>query len=119
MIRLLRCIKKRHDISDMDFRHFWDASEYASTFEAYMNVSEGISYQKNLVLKIDLNEDIQMIRGTQAPYDGVIELFWPSAKNAAALVNTPEGRALVEKLAAYENQFVDFSRSSISLTEST
>lgn len=119
MIRLLRCIKKRNDMSDMDFRRFWDSSEYTDIFEAYMSASEGISYQKNLVLKIDLNEDIQMIRGTQAPYDGVIELFWPNAKNAAALVNTAEGKALVEKLAAYENQFVDFSQSSISLTEST
>ena len=58
MIRLLRCIKKRHDISDMDFRRYWDASEYASIFEAYMNVSEGISYQKNLVLKMILRKPI-------------------------------------------------------------
>lgn len=119
MIRLLRCIKKRDDISDMDFRRFWEASEYNDIFEAYMSASEGINYQKNLVLKIDLNEDIQMVRGTQPPYDGIVELFWPSAKNAAALVNTAEGKALVEKLAVYENQFVDFSQSSISLTEST
>lgn len=48
MIRLLRCIKKRNDISDMDFRRFWESSEYTDIFEAYMTASDGISYQRNL-----------------------------------------------------------------------
>ena len=117
MIRLLRCIKKRDDISDMEFRRYWESATYKDIFTAYVNVSEGISFQMNLVLKIDLNNDIQTLRGTQAPYDGVVELFWPSAITAAALMSTDEGKQLVAKLAQYEDQFVDLSRSSISVTE--
>ena len=82
-----------------------------------MNASEGISFQMSLVLKKDLNNDIQTLRGTQAPYDGIVELFWLGAINAAALINTDEGKQLVAKLAQYENQFFDLSRSSISVTE--
>tara|TARA_B100000809_G_scaffold265220_1_gene323362 strand:+ start:2968 stop:3327 length:360 start_codon:yes stop_codon:yes gene_type:complete len=119
MIRLLRCIKKRDDISDMEFRRFWESAEYNDIFTSYVNASEGISVQMNLVLKIDLNNHIQMMRGTQEPYDGIIELFWPSAKSAAALLSTAKGKQLIIELAQYENQFVDITHSSISITESS
>lgn len=117
MIRLLRCIKKRDDISDMEFRRFWEAPEYHDIFSAYVNQSDGISFQMNLVLKIDLNDEVQKARGTQAPYDGIVELFWPNAKAAAYLMTDPDGVALVADLAEYESQFVDMSKSSISITE--
>lgn len=117
MIRLLRCIKKRDDISDMEFRRFWQSSTYQDIFSGYLETSDGISYQMNLVLKVDINDEIQQSRGTQAPYDGIIEVFWDNAKSAANMVNSAEGKLLVAELAEYERQFVDFSQSSISMTE--
>ncbi len=119
MIRLLRCLRKRDDITDMEFRQFWQAQEYREIIDTCVSHSEGVSFQMNLVLKIDLNDEIKKTRGTDIEFDATVEIFWPSAKDSMDFFLTSQGQDLVAKLQAYESQFVDFTRSSISMTESS
>jgi len=56
-------------------------------------------------------------QGTREPYDGVIELWWDSAKDLIAVNETPEAEEFRQKVRAFEKKFVDKSRSTIFFSE--
>ena len=116
MIRLLRCMMKRTDISDVEFRRYWQSDDYRQLLEECLEMTEGIRFQANLVLKVDQNTAIQHARGTRPSYDGVVEIFWTNTHKAIEMFQE-EDRPLKTRLLDYERQFIDFSESSISITE--
>ena len=117
MIRLLRCMMKRADISDMEFRRYWQSNDYRQLLEECLEMTDGIRFQTNLVLKVDQNAAIQHARGTRPSYDGVVEIFWSNTHKAVEMFQAEEGKPLTTRLLDYEHQFIDFSESSISITE--
>jgi hypothetical protein len=55
--------------------------------------------------------------GTGKPYDGIIEVWWDSAKELIAINESPEAEVLKDKISEYEDQFIDQSLSKIFFTE--
>jgi hypothetical protein len=56
-------------------------------------------------------------RGSDEPYDGIIEWWWQSATQLAPLLDTPQAQSLILEIQAYQKQFADFDWSPSFFTE--
>ena len=117
MIRLVYCVSRREDVPIEDFRRFWNDEHFSSLLKEYNKVYKTTGIKKNLVLKVPMNAIILERQGTRKPYDGVIEMWWDSAKELVAVDETPEAAELRRRIEEYEKQFIDKSRSTLFFTE--
>ena len=119
MIRHIKCIRKKSDISDEEFRVFWNAPEYEDLIQKLVTLTKPIRYSRNLALKVEATQRLIADRGFIDPFDAVIELWWEDASQLMVLYDTPEAQQLRKKIADYENQLIDISRSTAFFTECT
>jgi hypothetical protein len=83
----------------------------------FKKLYKAVRTSKNLGLKVPMNTTILERQGTREPYDGIIELWWESAKDLIALNETAEAERFRERMRTFERQFVDKSRSTIFFSE--
>ena len=119
MIRHIKCIRKKSDISDEEFRVFWNAPEYEDLNQKLVTLTKPVRYSRNLALKVEATQRLIADRGFIDPFDAVIELWWEDASQLMVLYDTPEAQQLRKKIVDYENQFIDISRSTAFFTECT
>lgn len=117
MIRLMYCVTRRQDVSPEDFRRYWQDERYTSLLNTFTKLYRATRYNKNLTLSIEMNAQIMERQGTGTPHDGIIEIWWDSAKVLTTINETPEAEALKQKIGEYEKQFIDRSHSKIFFTE--
>lgn len=117
MIRHIKCIRKKPDLSDQEFRAFWNAPEFEDLNQQVATLAKAVRYSRNLALKVEATHRIIDDRGFVDPFDAVIEFVWDDASHLMKLYDTPEAQELREKIADYENQFIDRSRSTAFFTE--
>ena len=119
MIRHIKCIRKNPDLSDEEFRAFWNAPEYEDLNQQLITLTKPVRYSRNLALKVEATQRLIADRGFIDPFDAVIELWWEDASQLMVLYDTPEAQQLRKKIADYENQLIDISRSTAFFTECT
>jgi hypothetical protein len=117
VIRHIKCIRKKPDLSDQEFRAFWNAPEFEDLNQQVATLAKAVRYSRNLALKVEATHRIIDDRGFVDPFDAVIEFVWDDASHLMKLYDTPEAQELREKIADYENQFIDRSRSTAFFTE--
>jgi hypothetical protein len=76
--------------------------------------AEKVSLRK--VLHIDQNLDVKAARGTEDPYDGVLELSWGKGSDVVSYLAQPAAQEAIEALRAYQEEFIDLTRSSFFFT---
>jgi hypothetical protein len=119
LIRHIKCIRKKSDISDEEFRVFWNAPEYEDLNQKLVTLTKPLRYSRNLALKVEATQRLIADRGFIDPFDAVIELWWEDASQLMVLYDTPEAQQLRKKIVDHENQFIDKSRSTAFFTECT
>ncbi len=117
MIKLMRCLKRRGDISAVEFRRFWNNPEYEALLGKLGEVSELISHTRSLTLQIDINQELADLHGTLEPYDAVVELCWKNAQTVLAARNSDVGMQAVDSVLAFEDQFIDRTASRYFFTD--
>lgn len=117
MVRLVYCVTGRQDISPEEFRQYWQDEKYTSLLTQIVKLYRASRHDQNLTLNINMNAQIMERQGTGKPHDGVIEIWWGSAKEMTAINESPEAEELKRKLREYEEQFIDRSLSKIFFTE--
>ena len=117
MIKLMRCLKRRKDISSEEFRRFWNDPEYRTLISNLAELSEAINHTRSLTLQIDINQELAEQHGTLEPYDGIVEICWENAQTILALRDSEAGVQVVDDTLAFEDQFVDRSESRYFFTE--
>jgi EthD domain len=117
VIKLMRCLKRRSDISAEEFRRFWNDPEYEALVGNLGEMSEAISHRRSLTLQIDINKELVDLHGTLEPYDGVVEICWKNAQAISALRNSDKGVQAVDEVLAFEDQFVERTASRYFFTE--
>ena len=115
MIRHIKCIRKKPDLSDQEFRAFWNAADFEDLNQQVATLAKAVGYSRNLTLKVEATQRVIDDREFVDPFDGVIEFLWEDASQLMKLYDTPEAQR--EKIADYENQFIDRSRSTAFFTE--
>ena len=117
MIRYLNCFRKKQDLSDEEFRHYWNSEEFHKLVEKVAGLYAAESYAKNLALKVQATYELIEARGIGEPYDAVLEYWWNDARDLQEKYESPEARSLFEEMKNYQAQFIDLSRSTAFFTE--
>ena len=118
MIRFINCLRRKTEVSEMDFRRYWDADEFAELVSRMAKATGAQHYQMKRTLVVEANERIREIRGGADPFDGTIE-YWFAGVGVSLdeLLEISANRKLMEDMIAYQSRFVDTARSCGYFTE--
>ena len=117
MIRFINCIKKRDDISQQEFRDWWNSEEFDALRERVATISGAIKSTKTYTLQVEANFIIQQDRKTGEIFDGVFEYFWNDAASLMDTYNTEDAQLARNQMTEFLSQFVDLSNSAGFFTE--
>ena len=74
MAKLIRCLKRREDVSAEEFRRYWSTPEYEALIDKLVKMTQATSCTRSLTLLIDINQELAELHGTADPFDGVVEV---------------------------------------------
>jgi|GEM_PF-700935 len=120
MIRFIHCMKRRPELTAAEFREYWNSPEFADLVNRSADVFGAKKVTRNLTYQIELTTILMTERGgNEEPYDAIMEMWWESPAELETLRNTGEAEQALKEMAAFQQKFVDFSRSQRFLTEWT
>jgi hypothetical protein len=117
MVRFINCVRKKDDVSMNEFRERWSSPEFAALTDRMVALTGAKDFRKNLTLQVEANVWVMEERGSGLPYDGVMEYWWENAVALVAVLNTPEGQALIDEMKSFQSGFVDPAGSTAFFTE--
>ncbi len=105
MIKFVQCIRRKPGLTKQDFREQW--VEYGGRVKALAKASGADRSVLSMGLEVEQNLDIMQARGTKAPYDGMVELWWERGNDVVAFLESGAGDALVDDLRRAQEAFMD------------
>ncbi len=117
MIRYINCFRKLPELSNDDFRDYWQGAEFAELIRQVAQLTSASHYESNLTLKVDMGRHLIEERGLAEPYDGIIEYSWENARHLPAVYATEEAQALAKRMQSFQSQFIDLENSTAFFTE--
>ena len=118
MIRFIHCVKRHPDISVEEFRRHWNSRQFADLLARMGAVTKALRMRKNLTLMVDMNQELMQQRGSEEPFDGIIEAWWDSAQVFGSLPQiTAKMQTIQPEMERFQAQFIDFSQSRRFFTE--
>jgi hypothetical protein len=118
MIRLVRCIKRRSDISAEEFRRFWNDPEYLALTDQVVSATNAVRCARNLTLQVELNRTLAEFHDQDEPYDGVIEIWWENAQLLNAAIAEQNAGEMQLRYNGFEDDYIDRPASRFFFTES-
>jgi hypothetical protein len=109
LIKLVHCVRRLPDHSVAAFREAWE--EFGERLREAAPAIGAFRVVLSTTLEIPLNDAIQLARGADDPFDGIVEIVWPSGAVVAGEIAEPQTRQLVAELRALQERFVDVGRS--------
>ena len=116
MIKFVYVVRRRPELSFEEFRKYW-LEKHGPYVRSFAKALRAKRYVQSHTLQSELNNYAQIPRGTMEPYDGITEVWWDSAEDLAAALQTPEGQNANMKLTEDEGRFCDLPRCSVFFTE--
>ena len=116
MIKLVYCLRRREDVTADDFYRYW-LNEHAPKVRGVAATIGAIRYVQSHTCAPELNQLLKESRGLAQAFDGITEIWWDSAEAMAGAMATADGAAAMQMLLEDESTFIDFSRSSVFITE--
>jgi hypothetical protein len=110
MIKFIQCVRRKPSISVAEFRRSWEA--YREKVQALAQSSQAVRFAMSTTLQVEENITIMMSRGTDQPYDGLVEIWWSKGPDALEILNTPETQAQIEAIRRLQEEFMDLGKSS-------
>jgi hypothetical protein len=109
MARIKYCqfFRRRADHSAAEFRVAFD--RYLEFALPVAEAAGATDLQVTVGLDLDENEAIMAVRGTEPPFDGMLEFYAPDL--ASALGRVPI--AMIDKMRAYQAEHFDLARSCV------
>lgn len=117
MIRLITCVRKKKGMSYQEFRQHWESTAFSELMDKAVAVLRPLRHARSLSLQVGANIRLMESRGSDEPYDGIIEWWWESAAQLAPLLDTPQAQGMILEMRVYQAQFVDFASSPSFFTE--
>jgi hypothetical protein len=110
-------MKRRPELSVAEFREYWNSQEFTDLLDKMTSILEPVSVKRNLTLNVEINAMLMEERGSEEPYDGILEVWIESAADLQKLQNSEEGDQVLKDMETYQKQFVDFTTSKRFFTE--
>jgi hypothetical protein len=111
MIKLVFCLRKRADLSVIEFRKRWQDHQIFT--RALAKAMRAIRITHSLTLVIEENEEMQLTRGTAEPFDGLIEVWWEDSSAINASLQDKQIHEMLMRTRADQNNLMDRSRSMV------
>jgi hypothetical protein len=105
MIKFVQCIRRKPGMTKQEFREQWVA--YGEKVKAIAEASDAIRSVLSMALAVEQNLDIMQSRGTKAPYDGMVELWWQRGNDIVAFLESGSGDDLIDDLRRAQEAFMD------------
>ena len=115
MIKLVYCVRRKAEISEDEFYRYW-LEEHGQLVKSVARVLRAKRYVQSHTLADAVNEPVRASRGTSEPYDGITEVWFESLE-AMGAGDSQEAIDAAQQLLEDEGAFIDFSRSSVFLTQ--
>jgi len=116
MIKFVYCVRKRPELSDEAFRKYW-LENHGPLVRSFAKALRAKRYVQSHPLDTPLNLAAMQPRGTAKPYDGITEVWWDTADDLIAALQSPEGQKANLTLTEDEGRFCDLPRCSVFFTE--
>ena len=116
MIKLVYAIARRAGMPPEAFRDHW-LNVHGPKVSARAGAIGALKYVQSHLLDHPANEGLRAPRDMRPPLDGITEIWWDSLDAFNAAYATPEGAEADRVLAEDEERFIDFSRSSVFMTQ--
>jgi uncharacterized protein (TIGR02118 family) len=116
LIKLVFCCRRKPEMSLEEFQTRWLDVHGPLVRKLRRDLPMMKRYVQSHTLGGPINEGLRASRGTAEPYDGITEVWFDSLESMGA----NEGQESIDaaqKLLEDEAEFLDFSRSSVFLTE--
>jgi len=105
MIKFVQCVRRKPGLSKQEFRAEW--AGYGEKVKAIAGASNAKRYMLSTALVVDQNMDIMQSRGTKAPYDGLVEIWWERGADVVAFLESGADEELLEELRRAQEAFMD------------
>jgi len=109
MIKFIQCIRKKPELSHVEFRRLW--AEYRERAAAVAEVTGVTRFSISTMLTIAPNVRVMLERGTVAAFDGVAEFWFPKAAGLEEVFERPEVIKRVSAMRELQEQLADLSQS--------
>ncbi|MFW2386976.1 MAG: EthD domain-containing protein [Polyangiales bacterium] len=105
MIKFVQCVRRKPGMSRQEFAEHWAA--YAQTARSIAAASDGLRCTTTTPLPVEQNVEIMKQRGTKAPYDGLLEIWWVRENDVVAFMDSGAGDKLIDELRRAQEAFMD------------
>ena len=110
MIRFIQCVRRKPGMSVEEFRRHWTG--YIETFTELSEMLGAKRIACSFSLSIRLNDTIRELRGTQEPFDAVLEIWWEHGAQLTELSERPEIDSAISRTRELQAEFIDVPTSS-------
>jgi hypothetical protein len=114
MIKFVQCIRRRVELSPLEFHRSWD--EYRQAVDAVAKATQAVRVTASRTLAVPQNTLVMVARGTEKPFDGVIEVWWERGGDVIDELDQPTVRSHVDAMRELQSQFMDLKHSSFFFT---
>jgi len=116
MIKLVYIVHARDDVSPEEFHRYW-LEEHGPLVTSVAEAIKARKYIQSHTIETPLNQVLVDSRGMAPIYQGITEVWWDTIEDLQAALATEAGSEAGQRLLEDEAKFIDFSRSTIFLTE--
>ena len=110
MLKWVQCVRRRPDLTVVEFRRHW--LEYGEAIVALGAEIGAVRIEVSASLAVEANLEWQARRGSAAPFDGLAEVhFSGSAPEFFEALRQPGPKEEVDRLLRLQEEFVDVPRS--------
>lgn len=105
MIKFVQCIRRKPGLTKQEFREQWAA--YGEKVKAIAKESDATRAVLSVALAVEQNLEIMQSRGTKAPYDGMVEIWWERANDVVAFLDSGVGDEILDDLRRAQEALMD------------
>ena len=116
MVRMIYCVMRREGVTLQDFRDYFNGEHKDLVCEVAREL-KATEFKQSLTLMVERNFTVMVRRGTEMPYDGVIELWWDNAAELEETMKSEEAQTKAEIFFSQSSPYIDLTRSQIFFTE--
>jgi hypothetical protein len=110
MIKHVQCLRRHPDLTPVDFRQHWD--EYKPLWQALAERLGAVRVSFSTTLAVEANQLIVMQRGTDEPFDAIVETWAHDALDLGERMANPLAAGLRDEVVSKQHQFLDLGRCS-------
>ena len=116
MIKLVYVLQARDDVAPEEFYRYW-LEEHGPLVASVAEDIGARKYVQSHTIDTPLNQALVESRGLAPIHQGITEVWWDSLDDLQAALASDAGAKAGARLLEDEAKFIDFSRSTIFLTE--